>query len=103
MVYECNSIEEMPPFIIDAFDEDKTLVGDNDADFLARSIIFLKDCAYSEGDTILKPKWHAMRTSSKGPMSGEVLVSFAVVEQDFTFARTLEYIKLEDNVPMKEF
>jgi len=30
LMYEANSIEEMPPFILDCYDEDETLVGKND-------------------------------------------------------------------------
>ena len=93
----------MPPFIIDCYDEDQTLVGKNDCDFLARATIYNWECNFSEGDSIPEPKWHPLRFSAKGPVSGEILVSFAIVEDDFTFQRQLEYVKLHENVDMREF
>mmetsp|Transcript_10743 Transcript_10743/g.13432 ORF Transcript_10743/g.13432 Transcript_10743/m.13432 type:complete len:126 (+) Transcript_10743:1642-2019(+) len=39
LMYEANSLDDLPPFIIDCYDEDQTLVGKNDADFLARAAI----------------------------------------------------------------
>lgn len=107
MMYEANSLDELPPFIVDCYDEDQALVGKNDADFLARATIYYKDAlekgAITEEDTVPRPAWFPMRYSAKGPMSGEVLLSFAVVDDDFSFAKTLEYVHLEDDVPMAEF
>jgi hypothetical protein len=79
LMYEANSIEEMPPFILDCYDEDETLVGKNDQDFLARAIIYNWECDFSEGNAIPTPKWYPMRFSPKGPVSGEVLACFAIV------------------------
>jgi len=107
MMYEANSLDELPPFIVDCYDEDQALVGKNDADFLARATIYYKDAlekgAITEEDTVPRPAWFPLRYSAKGPMSGEVLLSFAVVDDDFSFAKTLEYVHLEDDVPMAEF
>ena len=103
LMYEANSIEELPPFIIDCYDEDQTLIGKNDADFLARAAITVGECNYSEGDAVPEPKWHPMRYSPKGPMSGEILCSFSIVEDDYNFAKTLEYQNLHENVEMREF
>ena len=47
LIYEANSIEELPPIIIDCFDKDEALIGKDDADYLARACIEIKDCAYS--------------------------------------------------------
>jgi len=55
LMYEANSIHDLPPFIIDCYDEDQTLVGKNDADFLARATITVDECAYSEGDAVPTP------------------------------------------------
>lgn len=44
-----------------------------------------------------------MRYSPKGPMSGEILCSFSIVEDDYNFAKTLEYQNLHENVEMREF
>ena len=103
LMYEANSLEELPPFILDCYDEDQTLVGKNDADFLARACITVDECAYSEGDAVPEPKWHPMRYSPKGPMSGEVLVSFSIVEDDYNFIKELDYVNLHEIVDMREF
>jgi len=52
---------------------------------LARAIITVNEANYSEGDAVPEPKWHPMRFSPKGPVSGEVLLSFSIVEDDFSF------------------
>jgi len=103
LIYEANSIDEMPPFIIDCYDEDQTLVGKNDADFLARACIYKWECAFSENDAIMTPKWHPLKYSPNGPPSGEVLISFAIVEDDFSFQKSLDYVNLAENVEMREF
>lgn len=107
LMYEANNIDELPPFIIDCYDEDETLVGKNDADFLARATIYYKDAleanAISEEDTVPRPAWFPMRFSPKGPVSGEVLISFVVVDDDFSFNRQKEYVHLEDDVEMRDF
>ena len=107
MMYEANSNEELPPFIIDCYDEDETLVGKNDADFLARATIYYKDAieklALTEEDTVPRPAWFPLRFSPKGPVSGEVLISFAVVDDDFSFNKTLDYVHLDEEVDMEEF
>lgn len=78
-------------------------MGKNDADYLARCTIYKWDCNYSEGDAVPEPKWHPMRFSPKSPMGGEVLVSFSIVDDDFSFKKSLEYVALHENVAMKEF
>ena len=93
----------MPPFIIDAFDEDQALVGKNNADYLCRAMINVEDCVYSEGDAVPEPKWHPMKFDQKSPTEGEVLVSFAIVEDDFSFKRDLNYVALDQQVEMREF
>ena len=89
LMYEANSIEELPPFIIDCYDEDETLVGDNDADYLARATIYYKEAEEKEAttteDIIPRPAWFPLRFSPNGPSCGEVLISFAIVDDDFSF------------------
>lgn len=86
MMYEANSIDEMPPFIIDCYDEDPGILGSKpSADFLNRAIIPVKSIKYSEGDTILRPEWYPLKLNSKSPASGEILMSFAIVADDFNF------------------
>ena len=48
MMYEANSIDEMPPFIIDCYDEDPGLLGSKPtADFLNRAVIPVKNIKFS--------------------------------------------------------
>ena len=108
LMYEANSIEELPPFIIDAYDEDQTLVGSNEADFLSRAVIYYKDAdekgAVTTEDMLPRPAWFPMRFSPKGPACGEVLISFAVVDDDFSFQAHLPTdVRLEKNVKMRDF
>lgn len=57
LMFEANSniITDMPPFVIDIYDKDFGLDGD---DFLCRSIINIEDAAIEEGDKVPTPKWH---------------------------------------------
>lgn len=47
--------------------------------------------------------WHKLYFKKGGPPSGEVLLSFAVVADDYNFKRSLEKLKMENEVEMKEF
>lgn len=38
-IYEANSIEELPPVIVDLFDRDESIVGSPTEDFLARALL----------------------------------------------------------------
>lgn len=101
LIYEANSIEEMPPFILDCYDEDAGILGSKpSSDFLSRCVIPVKDIKFSEGDTIMRPSWYPLRFNSKGPVSGEVLASFAIVADDFSFKRALNVVNLEEQVDM---
>lgn len=40
MSYECQDVNDMPPFVIDIYDEDKNMMTKNSADFLARALIY---------------------------------------------------------------
>ena len=44
-----------------------------------------------------------MKFSPKSPKSGEILVSFSVVEDDFNFEKPLNAVALHENVEMHEF
>jgi hypothetical protein len=54
-IYEANSVEELPPIIIDVFDRDESIIGSDGEDFLARALIYVQNLNYSDGDTIPKP------------------------------------------------
>lgn len=101
LMYEANEVAELPPFIIDCYDEDVSLLGGKpSADFLSRAVIPIKDLKYSTDNKILTPKWYPLRLTSSSPVAGEVLVSFAIVEDDFQFSRELKNVRLEDDVQM---
>ena len=51
----------------------------------------------------MTPQWHPLRFSPKSPPAGEVLISFAIVEDDYSFQKSLEYVNLAENVEMREF
>jgi len=90
LIYEANSVEEMPPFIIDCYDEDPGLPGTKPtSDFLNRAVIPVREIEFSEGDTIMRPRWFPLKMTSKAPASGEILLSFAIVQDDFSFKRNL--------------
>jgi len=105
LIFEADNNDELPPFIIDAYDEDEASLGKNTSDYLSRAMIEFTDIgdAYSESDAIPVPKWFPLRFKQAGPMSGEVLVSFSVVEDDFNFKYPLNYVPLEKMVDRKEF
>jgi hypothetical protein len=50
---------------------------------------------FSEGNNIPEPVWYPLHYKSGGPSSGEVLLSFAIVESDFIFNKRLKKLALE--------
>jgi hypothetical protein len=78
-------------------------VGADGEDFLARALIYVNNINFSTDDSIPVPTWHKLYYKSGGAVSGEVLLSFAIVADDYPFKRTLERLRLEREVEMKEF
>lgn len=72
-------------------------------DFICRALIDLKDSAWSTDDTVPKPKWHSCRLNPGAPPCGEVLVSFSVVEDDYSYKVPLKYMNLKENVSFSDF
>ncbi len=119
LLYETLEIEDLPPFILDVYDKDFGIC-DGD-DFIGRCMIPINECAYrtNEDEEMRKsmskeeweiwineperPKWHPVRVSKDAPPSGEVLVSFAIVTDDFNFKTPIEYFNLVDFVPFDEY
>lgn len=93
LVIETNTVDDMPPFVLDVWDYDPGPVGD---DFICRCLVPIKDAAFSEGDEIPKPKWHPCRLKPGAPNCGEILVSFSIVTDDFNFKTPLSYMRLRD-------
>ena len=54
-------------------------------------------------DVPLVPRWHHFHYAPGDPKCGKVLVSFAVVEHDFTFNNKREDVDLAKRIEMKEF
>lgn len=92
--YDFMTQEDAPPIILNIFDEDTGVLASND--FLGRAVIFLKDTALSQDDTIPIPKWHkvVMGFTKNEPSIGEVLVSFSLVADDYSFKVPAEYMRL---------
>ena len=49
----------------------------------------------ADGDTIPRPEWHKLYYKKGGPPSGEVLLSFALVRDDYVFTKIKEKVHLE--------
>jgi hypothetical protein len=111
-VYEINSKEEMPPIIVDVYDKDENIIGSDSEDFLARATLYIqnmKDCvidAYddpAQADVIPRPSWHNLYYKKGGAVSGEVLLSFVITQNDYSFKRTIPQLNMEGEVNMAEF
>jgi hypothetical protein len=58
----------------------------------------LKDGDYSVDDTVPKPKWFPCRLKPGAPNCGEILASFSVVDDDYSFKIPLNYLRLQESV-----
>lgn len=92
--YEANKIEEMPPFVIDVYDKDESIIGSDSEDFLSRATLYLKDlkdsCVMaiedkSKADSIPRPSWYNLYYKKGGAVSGQILLSFVVTGPDEAF------------------
>ena len=79
------------------------MIGKGGADYLARAVITIDQANYSESDAIPTPKWHPLKFDDLSPTSGEVLCSFSVVEDDFSFHADVNNAQLHKQVEMREF
>jgi len=70
------------------------LVGSDSEDFLARALLYVQNMEYSDGDVIPKPEWHKLYYKKGGPACGEVLLSFAIVSDDYNFKKSLKNLPL---------
>jgi hypothetical protein len=101
--YDFTTPAESPPMILNIWDKDEGVMTTDD--YLGRAIIFLKDAAISEDDTIPEPRWHkvVMGFSQDEPSIGEVLCSFSVVADDYRFKVPAEYMNLAEYMEFKEY
>jgi hypothetical protein len=81
----------MPPFVLDIYDKDA--LGE---DFISKCIIPISEAKYSTNDEIPEPTWHKCRLKQDSPAQGEILISFAIVEADFSFKTPLKYVNLSE-------
>lgn len=75
------------PIILDVWDDDGFI---NAKDFLGRAIIHLdpsEDITSHDDSIPQKPKWYPLRLGSSlsDPIQGEILASFAIVDESFIF------------------
>lgn len=89
----------MPPFVLDLYDRDPL----SSDDFIGRCIIPMSEAKYSLADEILEPQWHKVRVKPESAPAGEVLVSFTIVESDFSFKIPVKQLRLQSTVETKEF
>jgi len=57
LYFEANSIESMPPFVIDIWDKDDDLTDSTD-DYISRALIPVSESSYSTDDKVPRPVWH---------------------------------------------
>jgi hypothetical protein len=91
----------MPPFIFDIIDKDFNPL-DSD-DFICRAIIPITEASWTDEDIVPRPKWHPCRLKAGAPMCGEVLCSFSIMEDDYTFKTPLAYLNLMETVNFAEY
>ena len=106
MGYEANDLCDMPPIIADLYDMDISAIGTVDTDFLCRCLLYIEDLeTYAEGEGVPRPKWYPCSFKKGGPMSGEILMSFAIVEDDFNFRHNPEKVNIirEAGIKMKDY
>lgn len=74
-------------------------------DYLGRCVVYLSNASLSTDDTIPEPKWHDIRIgfSESDPPCGQMLVSFAVVEDDYSFKIPINYLSLTEEIEYKDF
>lgn len=101
--YDFDNIDNAPPIVLNVWDKD-TGPFDSD-DYLGRCVVYIKEASITKDDRIPEPKWHDIRLgfSDSDPACGQMLVSFAVVEDDFSFKIPINYLKLTEEIEYKDF
>jgi hypothetical protein len=103
LVYEANSIEELPPFVFDVYDKDFGPLDMSD-DFICRAVIPIKEAKVAfEEDKVPRPEWHKCRLKQGAPECGEVLCSFSICSDDFNFKTPVKYMNLMETVLFDEY
>jgi hypothetical protein len=106
MSYEAGHLEDIPPMVVDLFDMEVKTIGANDTEFLSRATLRVSDIGeYAEDDKVPTPTWFPLYFSQGGAMSGEILMSFAIVDDDHTFDHNKKDVDLpkEAGIVMQEY
>ena len=100
--YDFDKIDTAPPVVLNIWDKDDLLDAD---DYLGRCVVYLNNASITEDDKIPEPRWHDIRLGfgDKEPPCGQMLCSFAVVVDDFSFKIPINYLKLTDEIEYKDF
>lgn len=104
--YEAAHLEDIPPIIVDLFDMEVKTIGSNTTEFLSRAILRIPDIEpYAEDNSCPTPKWYPLYFNQNGAMSGEILMSFAIVDDDHQFPQKKEAVNLpkEAGIVMQEY
>lgn len=101
--YDYSSLDDAPPVVLNLWDKDDAIL-DSD-DFLGRSVVYLNEASICHDDSIPTPKWHDIRLSfdESMPPCGKMLLSFAVVEDDYAFKIPTNYLKLTEEIDYSNF
>lgn len=88
--------------MLNLWDADDLLDAD---DYLGRCVVYLHEASTSDDDRIPEPKWHDIRIgfSDKDPPCGQMLVSFSVVVDDFSYKIPITYLKLTNEIEYRDF
>lgn len=102
--YDYDTLNDAPPVVLNIWDKDEELLDSTD-DYLGRCVVYLNNAAVSHDDRIPEPKWHDIRIgfSDKEPACGQMLVSFSLVEDDYTYKIPISYLKLTEEIEYKEY
>ena len=101
--YDYQTPADAPPIILNIWDKDEGVLESDD--FIGRAVIYLKDAAISDNDSIPEPKWHniIMGFSDNEPSIGQVLCSFSIVPDDFQFKVPIAYMNIAEYLEFKEY
>jgi len=103
ILYEAATKEELPPIICDLYDKDENIIGKDSEDFLARALIDLSKVDTPDGNVVPRPTWYPLYYKKGGPVSGEALLSFVIVPDDYNFKKSLKHLKLYKEVKTNKY
>ena len=101
--YDYDNLDDAPPVVLDIWDEDPGML--DSADYMGRCVVYLDNARVCADNSIPTPQWHDVKIGflESDPPCGQMLVSFAVVEDDFTFETPIKYMNLTEQIEYKEY